>query len=98
GNRRVCATRGRGASARRALGGVVAHVTGSAVTERLSVGEVELEVLRRGSGRPVLLLHGLQTVDPRARFLDLLGRTAEIIAPSPPGFGFSPRPADFETV
>jgi len=76
----------------------VAHVTGSAVTERLSVGEIELEVLRRGSGRPVLLLHGLQTIDPRARFLDLLSRSAEIIAPSHPGFGRSPRPADFETV
>jgi pimeloyl-ACP methyl ester carboxylesterase len=76
----------------------VGNAMGSAVTERLSVGEVELEVLRRGSGRPVLLLHGLQTIDPRARFLDLLGRTAEIIAPSHPGFGLSARPADFETV
>jgi len=76
----------------------VTNASGSAVAERLSVGEVELEVLRRGAGRPVLVLHGLQTVDPRARFLDLLGRTAEIIAPSHPGFGLSPRPADFETV
>ena len=76
----------------------MANAMGSAVAERLSVGEIELEVLRRGVGRPVLLLHGLQTVDPRARFLDLLGRTAEIIAPSHPGFGLSPRPADFETV
>jgi pimeloyl-ACP methyl ester carboxylesterase len=76
----------------------VTNASGSAVAERLSVGAVELEVLRRGSGRPVLLLHGLQTVDPRARFLDLLGRTAEIIAPSHPGFGLSPRPAEFETV
>ena len=74
------------------------NASGSAVAERLSVGEVELEVLRRGSGRPVLLLHGLSTIDPRARFLDLLGRTAEIIAPSHPGFGLSSRPADFETV
>ena len=74
------------------------NASGAAVAERLSVGAIELEVLRRGTGRPVLLLHGLQTVDPRARFLDLLGRTAEIIAPSHPGFGHSPRPADFETV
>jgi len=55
-------------------------------------------VVRRGTGRPLLLLHGAQTVDPRARFLDLLGAHAEIIAPSHPGFGHSPRPADFETV
>src|ERR1043166_3228894 len=70
----------------------------SSPSERLSAGGIELEVVRRGTGRPVLLLHGMQNVDPRARFLDLLGRRAEIIAPSHPGFGHSPRPADFETV
>jgi pimeloyl-ACP methyl ester carboxylesterase len=62
------------------------------------VAGVELEVVRRGAGRPLLLLHGFQNVDPRAPFLDLLGRHAEIIAPSYPGFGHSPRPAEFETV
>ena len=72
--------------------------TGPVVAERLSAGGIELELVRRGAGRPVLLLHGPQTVDPRARFLDLLGRRAEILAPSHPGFGHSPRPADFETV
>jgi pimeloyl-ACP methyl ester carboxylesterase len=66
--------------------------------ERLSVRGVELEVLRRGAGRPVLLLHGMQHVDPRARFVELLAGRAEIIAPSHPGFGHSERPADFETV
>ena len=68
------------------------------VGERLSVEDIELEVIRRGQGRPVLLLHGLHNVDPRARFLDLLGRRAEIIAPSHPGFGHSARPPDFDSV
>jgi pimeloyl-ACP methyl ester carboxylesterase len=71
---------------------------GSATVEQLSVGGMELEVLRRGMGQPVLLLHGMQNVDPRARFVDLLGRRAEVIAPSHPGFGHSARPADFDTV
>ncbi len=70
----------------------------SSTSERLSTGDIDLEVVRRGAGRPVMLLHGMQTVDPRSRFLDLLGRRAEIIAPSHPGFGHSPRPPDFETV
>ena len=74
------------------------HATTSSAEERLSVGDIELEVIRRGAGRPVLLLHGMQNVDPRARFLDLLGGRAAIIAPSHPGFGHSPRPADFDTV
>jgi len=66
--------------------------------DRLSVGDLELEVVRRGQGRPLLVLHGFHTVPHDAPFLDLLGRHAEIVAPSHPGFGDSPRPADFETV
>jgi pimeloyl-ACP methyl ester carboxylesterase len=65
---------------------------------RITVNGTELEVLRRGSGPPLVLLHGMDTVLPRARFLDLLGRHAEIIAPSSPGFGNSPRPKDFDTI
>ena len=71
---------------------------GTSIAERLSVGGVDLEVVRRGAGRPVLLLHGMQNVPAEAPVLDLLGRHGEIIAPSHPGFGASPRPADFETV
>jgi pimeloyl-ACP methyl ester carboxylesterase len=80
------------------IGETVSKAPGSVLADRLSVGGIELEVLRRGAGRPVLLLHGLQTIDPQAPFLELLGRSAEIIAPSHPGFGLSARPADFETV
>jgi pimeloyl-ACP methyl ester carboxylesterase len=40
----------------------------------------------------------MQNIDPRGRFLELLGARAAIIAPSHPGFGHSARPADFDTV
>jgi len=66
--------------------------------ERLVVHGIELEVVWRGRGRPLLVLHGFDTIDPGARFLDLLGQHAEIVAPSSPGFGHSPRPQDFDTV
>jgi pimeloyl-ACP methyl ester carboxylesterase len=66
--------------------------------ERISVNGIDLEVLRRGNGMPVVLLHGMDTVSPKAPFLDLLGRHVEIIAPSGPGFGNSPRPQDFDTI
>jgi pimeloyl-ACP methyl ester carboxylesterase len=66
--------------------------------ERLDVGGIPLAVLRRGAGDPVLLLHGLEPVDPEAPFLDLLARSAAIIAPTHPGFGHTPRPQDFDTV
>src|SRR5271169_5152392 len=65
---------------------------------RLTVQGIELEVLRRGAGRPLLVLHGFDTVDAEAPFLDLLGQHAEIIAPSSPGFSHSPRPPDFDTI
>jgi len=66
--------------------------------ERLMVSGIELEVVRRGSGRQILALHGFQTIDPEARFLELLGQHGELVAPSSPGFGQSPRPADFDTI
>src|SRR5437899_515240 len=66
--------------------------SGKAETERLNIRGIELELVRRGAGHPILLLHGFQTIDPEARFLDLLGRHREVIAPSSPGFGKSPRP------
>jgi pimeloyl-ACP methyl ester carboxylesterase len=69
-----------------------------ASADRVNVREIALEVVRRGTGQPILALHGMQPIDPAARFLDLLARHAEIIAPSHPGFGDSSRPADFDTV
>lgn len=71
---------------------------GTAQAGRLQVHGIELETVRRGAGRPILLLHGFQTIDPAARFVDLLAGHGEVIAPSGPGFGNSPRPTDFDTV
>jgi pimeloyl-ACP methyl ester carboxylesterase len=74
---------------------MTAHVEAAG---RMVVRGMDLEVVRRGAGRPVLLLHGMQTFDPHAPFLAHLAERAEIIAPSHPGFGQSPRPDGFETV
>ncbi len=67
-------------------------------TERTTIAGIELDVLRRGSGHPLLLLHGFQHLDPRLPLVELLARDAQLIAPSHPGFGGSPRPTDFGTV
>src|SRR5579872_256915 len=64
----------------------------------LTAGTLKLEVLRRGAGNPILLIHGVNPVSPNAAFVDLLARHAEVIAPSHPGFGASPRPGDFDTI
>jgi len=69
-----------------------------AASGQLTVCGIELEVVRCGTGRPIVLLHGFQTVDPEAPYLKLLGRHGEVIAPSSPGFGHSERPKHFDTV
>ncbi|NLS68202.1 alpha/beta hydrolase [Bradyrhizobium brasilense] len=66
--------------------------------DRLKVRDIDLEVVRRGSGRTVLFLHGFHPLDADARFLERLSEKASVLAPSHPGFGDSTRPADFETV
>ena len=76
----------------------MSNATLSRAASTLTVADLELEVVRRGSGQPLVLLHGFQTVDAEAPFLSALERHAEVIAPSHPGFGRSPRPDDFRTV
>jgi pimeloyl-ACP methyl ester carboxylesterase len=69
--------------------------------EALRIGPHELEVLRRGRGRgrpPILLVHGISPIGAAAPFLDLLAETGELVSPSHPGFGNSPRPPDFDTM
>jgi pimeloyl-ACP methyl ester carboxylesterase len=76
----------------------MASVTARPAVETVSFAGVELEVLRKGAGDPLLLLHGFQHIDPRLPVVDLLARDVELIAPSHPGFGRSTRPADIGTV
>ena len=66
--------------------------------DRLSAGPLDLEVLRRGSGRPILIVHGANPVSLSAPFVELLAAHGQIVAPSHPGFGRSPRPDDFDTM
>jgi pimeloyl-ACP methyl ester carboxylesterase len=60
----------------------------------------ELEILRAGSesADPLLLIHGINPISPKAAFITELARTHQIIAPSHPGFGASPLPPDFDTM
>ena len=46
--------------------------------EQFAVAGIELETVRRGSGRQILVLHGFQTIDPNAPFLELLARLGEV--------------------
>lgn len=57
-----------------------------------NVSGIDLEVVERGSGRPILLLHGAGGPRGNAPFMDLLDRHGRVVAPSHPGFGGTPLP------
>jgi pimeloyl-ACP methyl ester carboxylesterase len=68
------------------------------VDGKITVRGLELEVVHRGTGPALLLLHGAGGIDPRAEFFDLLARHFEVVAPSHPGLGNSPLPDLFDSV
>ncbi len=64
----------------------------------LTVHGVQLEVLERGQGRPILVLHGEDGPDAKAPFLDHLEKLGRVIIPSHPGYGHSPASELIDTV
>jgi pimeloyl-ACP methyl ester carboxylesterase len=64
----------------------------------ISIAGVELEVLERGRGAPILYLHGGAGIALDAPFIDLLASERRIIAPSHPGFGKSSLPDWLDSV
>jgi pimeloyl-ACP methyl ester carboxylesterase len=68
-----------------------------AAAEGIRVGGTDLKVRRTGKGPPVVFLHGEDGLLFTEPFLERLGRTFEVIAPSHPAWG-SPRPSYVRTV
>src|SRR5206468_12998098 len=58
----------------------------------VTIGDVSLEVERRGRGKPLLVFYGEEAIELDSPVLDKLARRYELIIPSPPGFGRSNRP------
>src|SRR5919204_2581027 len=64
----------------------------------LSINGANIELVRRGKGRPVLFLHphiGLHGSEP---LIARLAEHAEVLVPSHPGFGHSDLPTGMSTV
>src|SRR5262245_37651087 len=72
--------------------------THASETRSLTIHEVQLEVIDRGQGRPILLLHEEDGLNLRVPFLFLLAEHGHVIVPSHPGFGHSPDSAFIDTV
>jgi pimeloyl-ACP methyl ester carboxylesterase len=64
----------------------------------ISLAGLDLELIDRGRGMPLLYLHGGTGIAVDQPFLDLLGQDRRLIAPSHPGFGKSSLPDWLDSV
>jgi pimeloyl-ACP methyl ester carboxylesterase len=60
--------------------------------QKLTLGDVNLRVMRGGHGRPVLVLHHDIGTPERLPFYDSLADRFDVIVPNHPGFGEEERP------
>jgi pimeloyl-ACP methyl ester carboxylesterase len=67
-------------------------------TSFITVHGVELKVVERGQGRPILVLHGEDGLEPSSPFLNSLATAGRVIAPSHPSYGHSPEVDSIDTV
>lgn len=66
--------------------------------EMVKIQDVELEVERRGSGAPLVLLNDEEGLTRDSALIDELAKSCEVIIPEAPGFGASSRPDWIETM
>jgi pimeloyl-ACP methyl ester carboxylesterase len=64
----------------------------------IDIRGIRIEMIDRGTGRPLLFLHPGIGIDPVAPVLDHLAARVRLLAPSHPGFGRSDLPRAFTTV
>jgi pimeloyl-ACP methyl ester carboxylesterase len=57
--------------------------------QSLVVNGTRIEMIERGSGRPLLFLHAENGIEPAAAAIEELAKGAHVIAPTHPGFGRS---------
>jgi pimeloyl-ACP methyl ester carboxylesterase len=68
------------------------HAPRTATQKRLSIAGIDIEVVERGGGKPVLYLHGGAGIAADGAFIDEIAKSRRVIAPSHPGFGSSALP------
>ena len=64
----------------------------------IDIAGVRIELIKRGTGRPLLLLHPAIGIKSADRAIEELARSFTVIAPSHPGFGRSELPRAMTTV
>jgi len=73
-------------------------VTVEGATPTLVVNGTRIDMIERGSGRPLLFLHAENGIEPALPAIGELANGARVIAPTHPGFGRSELPKGMRTV
>ena len=71
---------------------------GAAAATRRAINGIRVEMIERGSGRPLLFLHPGIGLAGSAAVIERLAARARVIAPTHPGFGASEQPPDFDCI
>ena len=66
--------------------------------QAVSIQGINIDLVRMGSGSPLLFLHSVDGVQPDSFLLKTLSEQYEVFAPWHPGFGYSERPAHMTSV
>ncbi len=69
-----------------------------ATSDSLTIEGTRVDLFARGQGRPVLFLHPENGIEPAHAALDELAKSAQVIAPTHPGFGRSELPNGMRSV
>lgn len=73
-------------------------ITGRFTEETVEVAQTQLYLLKGGTGRPLLVLHGVEGHEGWLAFHEALAEQATVYAPAHPGYGQTPRPEWMETI
>ena len=72
--------------------------TGNLTEAMVEVARTQLYLLKGGTGRPLLVLHGVEGHEGWLAFHEALAEQATVYAPAHPGYGQTERPAWMETI
>jgi pimeloyl-ACP methyl ester carboxylesterase len=73
-------------------------LTAESAAPTLVVNGTRVDIIERGSGRPVLFLHPENGIEPAWTAIEALAKGARVIAPTHPGFGRSELPKGMRSV
>jgi pimeloyl-ACP methyl ester carboxylesterase len=73
-------------------------LTAESAAPTLVVNGTRIDIIERGTGRPLLFLHPENGIEPAMPAIDELAKGARVIAPTHPGYGRSELPKGTRTV